>query len=105
MKTAKKKTCEKRRAHTKRRMSGRAGIPDPGRLGSIFFGLAGAALGVPSAAPAPAPENPRRSAISARRDFSAECINAASFLAALGGGAGAGAAAGTAARGAARGAT
>ncbi|HEX7664194.1 MAG TPA: hypothetical protein VF407_06785, partial [Polyangiaceae bacterium] len=42
MKIEKKKTCEKRRAQTRTRITLRAGIPDPGSFGSFFFGFAGA---------------------------------------------------------------
>jgi hypothetical protein len=43
MNSARHVTCTTRRAHTRPRITFRAGIPDPGRFGSIFFGFTGAA--------------------------------------------------------------
>src|SRR5258706_14972852 len=40
VKSARQATCTKRRAHTSPRITLRAGIPDPGLFGSIFFGFA-----------------------------------------------------------------
>src|SRR5262252_5148738 len=45
MKRARLATCVKRRAHTSPRITLRAGMPEPGRLGPLFLGLAGAAAG------------------------------------------------------------
>src|SRR5215471_20228151 len=44
-KRARLATCVKRRAHTRPRITLRAGMPEPGRLGPLFLGLAGAAAG------------------------------------------------------------
>src|SRR5262245_18509180 len=43
MNTAKNPTCDARRIHTSTRITLRAGMPLPGRLGPCFFGFAGAA--------------------------------------------------------------
>jgi hypothetical protein len=45
MNSAKNAVCETLRTQTKVRIERRAGMPDPGRFGASFFGLAGAALG------------------------------------------------------------
>ena len=49
MNRAKNPVCAMRRTHTKLRMMRRAGMPEPGRLGSIFLGLAAALGGVATA--------------------------------------------------------
>src|SRR5262245_18206618 len=49
VKRARLTTWTTRRAHTSPRITLRAGMPEPGRLGSIFFGFGGpATTGAPS---------------------------------------------------------
>ena len=71
MKTAKKPICDARRTQTSVRMLLRAGMPEPGSLGSCFFFLGGAA-----------PGGPIPSALSryATLSFSAAAIAATSFF-------------------------